>query len=153
VCGTLLYQDFKSRKVNLYAMIILFFVNLYVGFSILEMKVFSLTLMNILLVIFLLLSLFIYYSIKNKKAYNITDKELGKGDVIMLLVLTPSFLSFNMMVFIISSITISILIALIFRLKIIPFAGIIALTFMTTTFLRQLNYIGSYTPFKFENWI
>lgn len=153
LCSILLFQDFKFRKVNLYVMIFLFFLNLFLGYSLIHNDIFILTGINVLLVLFLLLSLFIYYSIKNKKIYNITDQELGKGDIIMLLVLTPSFLSFNLMMFIILSIIVSILFALVVNIKSIPFAGIIALIYMAYTLLKQLNIIESFTPIKIENWI
>lgn len=153
LCGFLFFQDLKFRKVNLYIMVILFLANLFIGYKKLMMNVFSLTFMNIVLIIFLILSLYAYYSLKKKKLYNIADKELGKGDIFMLLTITPSFLSFNFLIFIITSITISILIALFMKIKIIPFAGLIALTFIGTTLLRQLEYFKSYSQFNIEHWI
>ena len=152
VCMVIVYQDFKDRTVHLFALIGLFLVNTISGYALLEEGVFSLIGTNLLILIVLIGSLFLYYSAKHKKAHNILDKEFGKGDVLMLIALTPLFLSLSLLFFIIGISFLGITIGILFKIKTIPFAGILAAGTLIYTLLIQLKVVENYKPIQFFNW-
>ena len=144
LCILFIYQDFKHRKVNVYALILLFLTLGYTGYLELNTSIFPLIGINLLILSFLLLSLVIYYSIKKKKIYNIIDKEFGLGDVVFLLTIIPFFSFTNFLYFVITSVFMSFIYLLLSGNKVIPFAGIMAILLLFLIGLKQFKFVENY---------
>ena len=145
-CLAIIYQDFKERTVNVFALIALFVANISIGFDSLRFSVFKLMGYNSAVILLLLLSLVMYYSVKRKKIHKVVDQEFGMGDILMLITLIPVFLTTNLLIFLILSILLSIITALFIKMKTIPFAGILAFTYLLFTLFSQLNWANGYKP-------
>lgn len=147
LCILLSFQDFKHRLVNLYLLIALFGLNLIVGYQKVDVEIIEITLTNLAMLVFLLTTLFIYYSLKNRKLHDITDKEFGKGDMVMLAVFSPSFSSSNYLMIVIISAILGIIFFVISKSNTIPFAGIVAAVFIVLETLNQLSITNNYYNF------
>jgi hypothetical protein len=123
---TLIYQDFKFRKISWVLLPLLFTVLVLMAAQHFNWKDASKNFginASFLLLQFVLLS--VYFSIRKKKLTNIFDSMIGWGDILMLLVLCMAFSPMNFIFFYLSSLIFSVVFFLIIRLKnnTVPLAG------------------------------
>lgn len=126
-------QDFKERSIFAWLPIAIFSIFFLRSYLIQGLQTtLSISCINSFVIILQLAFLFIYFSIKKKKIYNIVDTQLGLGDVFFLFSLTPFFSVYNFILFF----TISLLTIISFYLIAlnkknismnIPLAGILSL--------------------------
>lgn len=148
ICLSLLpiiYQDFKAREI--YIAFLLCFILSSIIWAWKTSLPFSEWGMNLGFLIFIMISLSLYFSIKNKKWVNIIDKDLGLGDIVFFLGLCFLFPFINMITFFTFSLIFSITFMLIwtlFRKEVkdnIPLAGLMGIFLLGILFLHQLNYL------------
>lgn len=139
----MVYQDFKSREITgfiLPVLFLLFFVKSIqktnFGEVLLSVGLNSLFLLTQLILVS------VYFSIRQKRFFNILDTYLGKGDVFLLLAMTPLFITINYVLFYVVSLLISLVVfgiyLSLFRRKKyhIPLAGCIGIQLMICLLLQ-----------------
>ncbi len=142
------YQDFKKKSV----MAILLFGVIVVSFfySLLTQKAFFLlinSIINLSITAFFILSLTVYFSLKERKRVNIFAKHFGIGDLFFLICLSVVFSSTNFLLFIVlSSLVILLLSLFLNQFKIvlnnkIPLAGFQALFLSILLFIEKFSNI------------
>ena len=103
-------QDFKQRAIS---WILIPFLLLFTVLRGLELTgaedLLSFSMMNLMFVLFQLLLLSIYISVKNKKFVFIIDSHIGFGDVLFFVVLCASFSTVNFILFYLGSLVFSLL--------------------------------------------
>lgn len=151
-CILLAYQDFKSREVNILVLICLFVGSLAITFDRIGFEVYTLTAINMLLIFILFTCLFIYFSLKKMKITNILDTKIGKGDLVILLAITPLFIPENLMTFIVFSVLIALVISIPLKIKKIPLAGFISVGLLSFFILEKINFINGLLPFYSISW-
>ena len=132
------FQDMKSRSVYWILFPLLTAVLLYIeykGDTILINSIQS-TLINLGFLIFQLVVLTIYFSIKNKALVNITESLLGWGDILLLISISVYLSVLNFLFFYIVSLVVTLLIWVCWgmfsskKIKYIPLAGFQSLIFI-----------------------
>lgn len=146
-----IYEDFKYRAIHWIWIALLIILALL--FHPVENKV----ILNNLIFIFVQLGLLsIYFSIKHRKLINITKDYLGIGDILFFIPLCLLFSNEGLILFFISSLTISLLFFLFWMLitkkenQTIPLAGsmsliLIIILLISSIFnypIHQINYMG-----------
>jgi hypothetical protein len=147
-------QDFKYRAVSWYLF--------PMGLGILIIQTLHLNhdvnqawniLLNSCFILFQMLAVTMYFSLKNRRFVNIFKGYFGLGDLFFLLVITAAFSPVNFILFIIFSFALSLFGYLVFLLFIennrIPLAGLMALI------LAPVNVITYFAPFDLlsDQWI
>ena len=141
VLVTIFIQDFRERLVSVVLFPALLILTV-LWFVLIENTGIDLA-KNLLFLCILFLGTTLYFSIKNKALTNLLSDNFGMGDVLFLMVITPLFAAQNMVLFIISGMTISLLTHLIVRHlnqnteKTIPLAGYLS-AYLTILFLCNL---------------
>lgn len=138
------YEDLCFRKLDIRAGIILFIIccfnnYLYGGF-------WMDLLYNLMFVFILLLTLYVYFSVRDKSFKVPLKERLGIGDVVFFIAVTPLFYLNDFMLFFITGMIISILQHLVLQMfiksKTIPLAGFLAnylLILLTLHFIFDFN--------------
>ena len=142
---SLVYQDFKERKVTAYLFFILAALGGYLHYTTQYLEVFMLNLLfNFSGLLILILTLMIYTKFILKKRF---DEAIGLGDVFFFFVIAFSFPTATFLIVLSSSLIFSLSLFLLFKSKLkdktVPLAGLQAL------FLILL--IGSNMLFNFTN--
>jgi hypothetical protein len=128
------YQDFKQRAISWWLIPllgILFVVNglLYVSIN----KLFIYFLLNTSFLLFQIIILSVYFSVKNKKLVNIINTYIGVGDILFLFVLCAFFAPYYFILFHVLGLFLVLLVYITLILfkkdtsKLIPLAGSLAL--------------------------
>ena len=110
-----IYQDLKWRAVNL----IIFPTLLVCTFGVFMGEYYNWhsLLMNVLFITVIILALFVYISIKQKKLTNIFKAHFGLGDVLFMYAVLPLFSSRNLILFIICGMLFSLLLHVVINFK------------------------------------
>jgi hypothetical protein len=145
----IVHQDFKQRQISWYLLPIAFVA--FVCKALLYSN--NLTndfIFNFLFIALQLVCLTLYFSIKNKKMFNIIDTYLGLGDILFFIVLCTAFSPVNFIVFYFMSMILTLTGTLIYnffsarRTSDIPLAGAMAATllvaFITTLMVPGINF-------------
>jgi hypothetical protein len=139
------YQDFKQREISWWTLplaLCFYFMNEPLEIS----ETISSSLFNIGFVLFNLIMISIYFSVKNSKLVNVINTYLGIGDLLFFLVCCFIFNVPNFLLFFISSLFISVIISLLFISKkeqsTIPLAGIMSF------YLFTLSITDKFLPIK-----
>ncbi|WP_147425724.1 hypothetical protein [Mucilaginibacter gracilis] len=138
-------QDMRSRAVYWYWFPILTILFLVQGIKQKPFpEILATSAMNIGFVLLQLLLISVYFSIKNKRAVNITHSLLGWGDILFLLCIATYLSTINYILFYILSLVIVIImtgIYLLFHKKAeqIPLAGLQAMIFIVCLILDWLS--------------
>lgn len=147
--SAIIFEDFKFRAIHWYWIVFLFILTAY--FFPFNKGV---ILANATYIVFQVLVLSIYYSIKNKQWTNIINTYLGIGDVLFLIPLCLIFSLPNFMVFLIISFTVSLLIHSLTNLvrrektQTIPLAGYMSIVLIIFLFF-QYQYKISFSEHNF----
>jgi len=127
-------QDFSQRQIAWYWLPILLAGIILLNVQRNELKnMISFFITNVCFVVFQLIVLIIYFSIKNKKLTNIIDHYIGLGDVLFFIVLCTVFSPLNFLVFYIISLLLILLTFFTYNtvskkiIQHIPLAGAMAL--------------------------
>lgn len=86
------------------------------------------------------------------KITNILDTKIGKGDLVILLAITPLFIPENLMTFIVFSVLIALVISIPLKIKKIPLAGFISVGLLSFFILEKINFINGLLPFYSISW-
>jgi hypothetical protein len=151
--GIIAFQDFRERQISwllLPVLFISFSVKTYseIGWE----ALFSNLLFNIGFIVFQLLLLSLWISIKNRKLTNIIDTYLGLGDILFFAAICNAFTSFQFLVFYVVSIVITVIGFLIYKLfsknssPEIPLAGSMAAVLIIFLIFFRAGY-----PLSFYN--
>lgn len=149
--GIVAAQDFKSREISWYLIPLLFIAFLSKGIALTSVKEIStLFLINFCFVVFILLVLTIYISLKKQQLTNIINSYIGLGDVLFFFALCAAFSFVNFIAFYIGSTLFSLIAFLAYNAiskkasKEIPLAGIMAglliLLIAINHFATNLNF-------------
>lgn len=135
------YQDFKSRAIWWGLIPLLTIVIGILGFQDIGQYLLQIWLINILFFGFQLFVLTLYFSWKNKTLTNITNQQLGLGDILFFIPLSGLFSLRYLILFLIVMLLISIIAALILlkQRQNIPLAGIFAVGLIVILSLKWLN--------------
>lgn len=138
------FQDFKYRMISWWLIPVLLFLFILKGSSVLTVREqIHYALFNLTFIVFQLLGLTLYYSLKNKKLYNIIDTQLGLGDILFFPILCVAFAPVNFIIFYLGSLVITLLIFFISRFsmqtKEIPLAGSVAMILMISLLADNLQ--------------
>jgi len=130
--AVLIFQDFKSRSVYWYIFPMIFIAGLVLNYIEYRSFFFRQLILSQLFLVIQLILVTIYFSVKNKKLVNITDSQIGLGDILFLLSITPMLTTLNYIFYYISSLFFALLFYGIYALlirteKTIPLAGIQAI--------------------------
>jgi hypothetical protein len=144
-CAVIVYQDFRERKVSAWLLIVLS-VALFLQTSLSSSVGTALenTLVNTLFVLFLLVTLTAYFSLRARRFVNIVDTYLGLGDILLLLGISSCFPLFNFVLYFTLSLLLTlggILILKLLRISSkaeIPLAGALAITLGTLLAVSDL---------------
>jgi hypothetical protein len=140
----IIFQDFKSRAIYWFLCPLVFISALiytYFEFHFFYLKD-LLTSTSFLVLQFLLAS--IYFSIKNRKLINITNSQIGLGDLLFLLSITPLFSISNYIIFYTASLLFSMLFYFFYLLldktnRTIPLAGLQAIILLALLFILKFE--------------
>lgn len=148
ICLSLLpiiYQDFKAREIYIGFLLCFIFSSMIWAWK--TNLGFDDWGMNLGFLVFIMISLSLYFSIKNRAWINIVDHSLGLGDIVFFLGLCFLFPFVNMVAFFTFSLIFSITFMLIwtlFRKEVknnIPLAGLMGIFLLGILLLHQLNYL------------
>jgi hypothetical protein len=140
----IIYQDFKNRTIWWGLIPLLTVVIAIIGFHTINHYLWRIWLVNGLFFSLQLLVLTIYFSVKNKQLINITNKQLGLGDILFFIPLSGFFSLSKLIPFLIIILLGSIIAVLILpkHRQNIPLAGVIAVGLIVVLILEWLNMIG-----------
>lgn len=129
LCAIAFYQDWKFRAISWMVFPLLLITTLAL-FKIADIRLLTIG-FNLFFLGTILLCLFIYISLQRKKLTNIFKSDLGIGDVLFLIAITPLFIDRNFVLFFITGMLLSGIVHLILYTKTqnakIPLAGYLAL--------------------------
>lgn len=149
-------QDFRQRKISwiLIPLLILFMV-MSAAITNSLTQVFRFALFNSCFMIFQLVLLTLYFSIKKKKITNIINSNIGIGDILFFLVLCLAFSPLNFTIYYLSSLIITLIGFTIYKKKIIgimkaeiPLAGAFAISLILCLGMKYFVPISLYQ----DNW-
>lgn len=130
------YQDFKYRAISVWILPILFIICLALSFSKYQFSYSIInSLINVLFFLCQLLVVTIYFSLKEKRVYNIINTQIGVGDIFFILALSITLPTIEFIIFLSLSYLIILIIYLIAnKLKLIrdnhiPLAGGLSISF------------------------
>lgn len=145
VLGIIVYQDFKERAVSWFLYPILLGIFIFSGIGQKNMLiVLENFFLNLGFIAFQLLTLFIYFSIKNKRLTNIVNTHLGIGDILFMVAIAAGFSLINYIIFQVISFVIVVFGFGILKMANknadpeIPLAGAMALFLTTTIFFEAI---------------
>lgn len=146
--AVIVYQDIRYRAISWWTLPLLFIFMFLDGFKLLGLtSLLDNLLVNFSILIFELLLLTIYFSIKEKKLTNLFKSYLGLGDVLFFLAIIPVFHPFLYVVFQVVGLAIILCVALVYGLikkdwsfK-VPLAGILSIFLLI---FLVVNYFSSY---------
>jgi len=124
------YQDFKQRAISWYWPLVLFGVSALSGWNLYGSEMLKHLVFNLVFLLILFSIVTLYFSVKAKKITNIFDVFIGWGDVVFLLALVPFFHPLDFVLFYTFSTILSLIIAVTFKGKEIPYAGILSALMM-----------------------
>ncbi len=138
-----IYQDFKSRAIWWGLIPLLTIAVGVLGFQELGHYLWRFWLINGLFFCLQLLVLTVYFSLKNKKITNITNRHLGLGDILFFIPLSGLFSLWNIIIFLLTILLVSIFAALLLpkHRQNIPLAGIFAIGLIIVLGLEWLDII------------
>jgi len=123
-------QDLKFRKIHVALSILIFTLSVFV-FNRVENLSAVVYLSNSIFFLVILAVLIVYMSLKNRKILNPFTNYFGLGDLLFFLAITPLFLTYNYILFFISSMIFAIILQLAFHKvmkdRTVPLAGFSAL--------------------------
>lgn len=141
-----MYQDFKSRTINLYIAIGIFIASSVVVINAYSFNwVIGVMSYNLLLLAVFYGALLLYFSVKGVSVSEVFNNKLGIGDVVFTMAIIPCFTTTDLLVFLLLSFLFSIIVyqTLKFLNKnkslTIPLAGNMALFFIITQVLIKLD--------------
>ncbi len=138
VLGFIIYEDFKFRAVTWYLFpllaLLILVEDIVVYISLMSFQVFVI---NFLFIIIQLITVTLYLSIKNRRWVWIWEQYLGLGDILFFLVLCLFFSSFNLIIFYLGSLLLTVIAVLLLR-RIYPSFIIIPLAGLQSCFLAAL---------------
>jgi hypothetical protein len=153
----LIFQDFKTREISIWVLVGIFACNAVIFLISPNLKeLFHSFYVNVLFLIFLLLTLTLYFSIKERKLVFIADNYLGWGDIIFIFTITLCFSTVNLILYLVCSFLFTMLFYLIFKIinpslkKEIPLAGFLAITLIL---LYIYKWISCHSLFYNEKWL
>jgi len=153
----LIFQDFKTREVSVWLLIGVFLCNTVIFLTSNDLKeVFHFFYINVLFLLFLLFTLTIYISIKEKKLVIITHNYLGWGDIIFIFTLTLCFSTVNFIAYLVFSFLFTLVAYTVLKVikpnikKEVPLAGFLAITLIL---LYIYKWINPCSPFYNEYWL
>jgi len=140
---TIAYQDFKSRLISIWVLIVFAFAGLatyiinYSSVQLIENAIFCAAYF-----LLLYLSLVLYFFIKTKKLNSLLDTHIGKGDLIMFMAIGITLEPNTLIYFFTATFIISILTWIPFRKRntAVPLAGITVLCYL---FFLTYEYLSS----------
>lgn len=138
------FQDFQNRAIWWGLIPLLTIVVAAIGFQEIDHYLLKIWLGNGAFFGFQLLVLTIYFSLKNKQLVNITNQQLGLGDILFFIPLAGLFSLSKLILFLLIMLLISILAVFVLpkHRQNIPLAGIFAGGLIIILSLEWLNVIG-----------
>jgi hypothetical protein len=139
----IVFQDFKQRQISWF-LIPLSFAGFAYKASLYKENTLSVFLFNTAFIVLQLICLTIYFSIKNKKFFNIIDTYVGLGDVLFFIVLCTVFSPLNFITFYVCSMVVTLLAIIAYNLfsarqtKDIPLAGAMAGALMILIIITRM---------------
>jgi hypothetical protein len=119
----LFFEDWRTRSVNWYLFPSILVCSYFINSKVIENYLPN-VITNLAIVLIQLITIVLYLKFKKYDWRNLTSNYFALGDILFLLVLSFSFETELFLMFNICSILLSIIIARIWKLKTIPFAGI-----------------------------
>lgn len=148
ILGLVAYQDFKHREVLLWLFVLFMAESIaFVYFNFPGSFPFVSTLVNVAIVIFQIVTITVFYSLRNKKFTSIINSKIGMGDLVFLVNLCVWFSPFNFTCFIVVSMIAGILLYLILKKDNIPLAGVMSLMMAAVLVVKLLTDIDTYDDY------
>lgn len=133
----IIYQDLRINAISWWPLPIIFFLSIHLALMKLKFsELLHYSIINFSFIVFQILILTVYFSIKKRKLTNIIDTYIGLGDILFFIILCISFSTINFILFF----TFSTLIALIISVSIqktrtkpfrkIPLVGLMGLIYL-----------------------
>lgn len=142
----IIFQDFKSRTLNLYVAIGVFITSFILTLDTYSWNwVVEVMLYNLLLLICFYVLFLLFYYFKGITVSQVFEDKLGLGDVIFTIAIIPCFITGDFLKFLLLSFLFSIIIyqvlkfSKVFKLATIPLAGNMALFFILTQILIKFG--------------
>lgn len=140
--GAILYQDLRYRAIDVRIVVVVFVLCLIRNYLSTYVDIYDF-LISVGFVAFLLISLIAYFSVKHKRFFNPVDSEIGTGDILFFLAITPLFYFKDYILFFTTSLIFSLALFFIFRSRLekraIPLAGFISLYLMI---ISSINFFS-----------
>jgi hypothetical protein len=142
------FQDFRHREISWSLIPLIFAGFTFKGLLLISGKeLLSYFIFNVFFILLQFTCLMLFYSLKNKKLYNIINTHIGLGDILLFVSLTVAFSRVNFILFYLSSMLITAIFFLIRngyrQSKDIPLAGCVALTLIvliSAGFFSEINF-------------
>ena len=126
----LVYQDFKTRTIHVILPILVFITAIIINQFSVDLS-YTVILQNTLFILINIIALVGYFSFKNKRIVNPVDVQIGLGDIVFFLAITPLFNLKTFILFFIASLFFSLITHTLFTLfkkvETIPLAGYMSL--------------------------
>ncbi|KAA3641108.1 MAG: hypothetical protein DWQ02_01060 [Bacteroidetes bacterium] len=152
----LAFQDFKSRKIDLWLLIVMgFLVLICAGLNNDLKTTLTQTGINLGFLAIQLLLVSLYFSMKAGGFVNIADKYLGWGDIVFLVLITPLFSPLNFLYYYSAALFITLTFSFIYFMispkpdKKIPLISGLSLTLVLVLVLSKFLSYNLYTDFLF----
>jgi hypothetical protein len=146
----IVYQDFNYRTLSAYIVLIALALSAFYSVWMNGWKqTFTFVGINLLFIVFQMIGVFIYFSLKNKSYINIVNKYIGVGDILFFVVVSFSFSPVN---FILFNLAAYILILLVFGIlnvafrysKTVPLAGCLSVLLAIIVALHKIIHFEPY---------
>jgi hypothetical protein len=155
----MMIQDFRSRSISAYLLPAIIVCMLIPPFSTAEYNnlLFPNFTCNIILLTVQFILLWLFVSLKNKQWTQIINTQIGLGDILLLVCLTPFFSPLNFFVLFVLAIVFSLIVTLLVRSvrgaksDFIPFAGLLAVPLIILCALRI--FFPVYVSFSSDDWL
>jgi hypothetical protein len=147
--GVSTIQDFKERLISVWIFPAL--LALFIWYRLLSGQEFSkvlvYSLINVGFILTQFCAVFLYYSIKEKKAVNIFSEKIGTGDLLFFMMVSPLFHPTNFIFFLTGSLFIILVVAVIYspKLHTIPLAGALAIFISIVILMEKVFSFTLYT--------
>lgn len=157
----IIYQDLKTRSIHGY-LLLLFIISIMINglYKLPVKQLFEYFLLNLGFMILQLLGVFIYFFLKSKKITVVVNRQLGLGDIILILILCFSFSPLNYILFIMISLVLTLCLHSIFFLlrkgahTTIPLAGYISFFYVCLIIVGgEIAGYNIYSDILIENWM
>jgi hypothetical protein len=138
-------QDFLYKQISWILIPILFILLVVKSYLSIGMELMPLIFKNLIFIIIQTLALYVFYFLKNKKFVNVVNSQIGLGDILFFIAITPAFSLYNFVLFYAISILITLIVAILLlsvdatQFSRVPLAGYFSLLLIPSLFFQYFN--------------